>query len=544
MHILAESQLRVTMRNSKRKRNVILDRLEALEARVVLSGYWQTVSGTTWAKVGSGYTVSAISAGKDNSGNQEGWAVSSTGTLLQDDNGTITDVGKPGGVAITYVQAGGGRCFTIDTNGYSDLYVDGTGWSTFTQKVTTMSNQGQDGSNGFFLGLDPGGYVVLRDNGVWSSTGSASGFKAVAAGGSGIGFAIDSSNNLQRYTISTNTWTSLSASASKLKMSPDYNTLWFMTTSNDLMYRNGGVTYDTLQTVTDFAPDNNGAYFIGNVGISYYTMSSGTVANSYTPAVSLTTALSSTGGSAVYDVTATNNLRYYPVSGYFAYENVDGIQAIATAPYSSLACNSEAFAIGNSYDAGKWIYPQRITISFMADGTTIATGVTSNLYARMSALGISSTTFQNAVIAAATQWEANSNINFSIVSDDGRAEGASGYAQGDSGVGDIRIGGMDLGTGTLGQCYPGMPVNGGIDGGDIAFGTNTNIGWNVGSSYDVQTVALHELGHALGLDHSSTTTDAMYAYYNALKQTPTSNDVVGVQDPLLRLRPEMATTAP
>jgi hypothetical protein len=43
------------------------------------------------------------------------------------------------------------------------------------------------------------------------------------------------------------------------------------------------------------------------------------------------------------------------------------------------------------------------------------------------------------------------------------------------------------------------------------------------------TVAAHEFGHALGMDHSSYSTAVMYATYNGIKQALTSDDTAGIQ---------------
>jgi Matrixin len=113
-----------------------------------------------------------------------------------------------------------------------------------------------------------------------------------------------------------------------------------------------------------------------------------------------------------------------------------------------------------------------------------------------------------------------------VVSDNGTPAGQGAYQQGDPGMGDIRIGAYNFGNSYLACTYlPG--ANNYSIAGDINF--NTGQTFNVGSTYDLQTVALHEFGHALGLGHSSLSTTVMYAYYTGLKKALTSTDINNVQ---------------
>jgi len=174
---------------------------------------------------------------------------------------------------------------------------------------------------------------------------------------------------------------------------------------------------------------------------------------------------------------------------------------------------------------GSFAYGSRITYSFVPDGTNIG-GAPSALFQTMANRGFSTAQWQGAFQKAAAAWEAAANINLVLVSDSGAAFGASGNQQGDSRFGDIRIGGLPLSNGLATAFLP-PPYNGGTLAGDIV--VNDNAAWYINNDYDLQTVAIHEIGHALGLDHSSLSTSDMYAYYTGMKQTLSSDDIAGIQ---------------
>jgi hypothetical protein len=174
---------------------------------------------------------------------------------------------------------------------------------------------------------------------------------------------------------------------------------------------------------------------------------------------------------------------------------------------------------------GTWAFGSRITYSFMPDGTSVG-GTPSALFQTMNAK-FATATWEAAIEKAATVWEAVANINLALVSDNGSPEGCNGDQQDDPRFGDIRIGAVNLGTGALGETFLPPPFNGGTVAGDIFLNTTAN--WQINSSYDLETVAIHEFGHALGLGESQITTACMYAYYNGMKQSLTTDDVAGIQ---------------
>jgi hypothetical protein len=85
-----------------------------------------------------------------------------------------------------------------------------------------------------------------------------------------------------------------------------------------------------------------------------------------------------------------------------------------------------------------------------------------------------------------------------------------------------------LASGVLAETFLPPPTNGGTAAGDIIF--NSNVQWQIGTGFDIQTVAAHEFGHALGLgDQSTDIYGEMYYAYDGLKTALDSDDVAGIQ---------------
>ncbi len=173
-----------------------------------------------------------------------------------------------------------------------------------------------------------------------------------------------------------------------------------------------------------------------------------------------------------------------------------------------------------------WPNKDLITLSFMPDGTNLG-GATSNLVSTFNTKFGSAATWQNQILKAAQYWAQQTNINFAVVTDNGATSGSGSYQQGDPNFGDIRIGGFNFGTSALAQAYLPPPINNYSIAGDIQF--NTGITFNVGTTYDLFTVAMHEFGHALGMYHSTVATACLYPTYNGVDSALNADDIAGIK---------------
>jgi hypothetical protein len=171
-------------------------------------------------------------------------------------------------------------------------------------------------------------------------------------------------------------------------------------------------------------------------------------------------------------------------------------------------------------------FGSRITWSIVPDGTSLG-GVPSNLIATLNSQIGPTSTWLPAIQDAFAEWENVANINLVQVNDSGLATDSGNIQQGSAQFGDIRIGGYYEGGNALAFTLLPPGANGGSDSGDIFL--NTGMPWQMNSNYDLETVVVHEIGHALGLGHSASPTAAMYPYYEGIDQVPGADDVQGIQ---------------
>ncbi len=139
------------------------------------------------------------------------------------------------------------------------------------------------------------------------------------------------------------------------------------------------------------------------------------------------------------------------------------------------------------------------------------------------------------ILRALQTWSQYCGVQFSLVADSNRAFGVPGLAQGDPRFGDIRFGAFPQ-VNVLGNAV-GYNAAFGTWAGDILFDTNRvfyshALGSNPGQQeqYDLYTVALHEIGNALGLvDNFNDPNSVMYFNYTGPKFVPTPSDIRNIQ---------------
>lgn len=173
--------------------------------------------------------------------------------------------------------------------------------------------------------------------------------------------------------------------------------------------------------------------------------------------------------------------------------------------------------------AGPWADPTHLTLSFAPDGTAIA-GHVSDLFASLDAQEPTAT-WEQAILEAFQTWAAQANVNISLVPDSGAAFGSPGPSQHDPRFGDIRIGAQPMSPDVMAITVPGDPNVAGSWTGDVLFNSQYTYG---SGNYDLQSVALHEAGHALGLDDSTDPKSVMFGRYQNTTSL-SSGDIAAIQ---------------
>jgi peptidoglycan hydrolase-like protein with peptidoglycan-binding domain len=127
---------------------------------------------------------------------------------------------------------------------------------------------------------------------------------------------------------------------------------------------------------------------------------------------------------------------------------------------------------------------------------------------------------RTAIINALNQWSNNSPLSFSEVANGGDIR--IGWFEGNHGDGNP-FDGTPPGNNTLAHAF--FPENGRLHFDKAETWTDNNPPRGI----DLESVCLHELGHSLGLGHSSDTNAVMHAFYSGILRNLQADDIAGIQ---------------
>lgn len=161
-----------------------------------------------------------------------------------------------------------------------------------------------------------------------------------------------------------------------------------------------------------------------------------------------------------------------------------------------------------------------ITYSFISGGVNCDDGICTALESFMPS------GFKTEIEKAFDAWSAVADLTFLEVADDGADFNAS------TGSGDIRIGGeyMDGSGGELAHAY--YPATGFDGAGDLFFDSSEN--WHLGiddifDSFSIFIIAVHEIGHSIGIGHSDILDSIMAPYYDPSVTGLRADDIAAAQ---------------
>jgi hypothetical protein len=133
-------------------------------------------------------------------------------------------------------------------------------------------------------------------------------------------------------------------------------------------------------------------------------------------------------------------------------------------------------------------------------------------------------TEQNVIKQAFALWAAQAPLTFTQVSDQSQADIVIGWAAGDHGDGDPFDGPGDvLAHSSFPNPYNDRQVF-------LHFDDDEHWVDSTTGDVDLETVAAHEIGHTLGLDHSDDPNALMYPSYEGPHRSLGSDDIAGIQD--------------
>lgn len=148
----------------------------------------------------------------------------------------------------------------------------------------------------------------------------------------------------------------------------------------------------------------------------------------------------------------------------------------------------------------------RLTVSFAPDGTSIFDQSSQLFSAFSNTLGTQDV--QDTILSAFNTWAQHGNLDIGLVADSGDDFGGPGRSYGDPRFGDVRIGAVTLPGDVFAVALGQGDFVSGTWAGDILFNSNAEFT----DAEHFLAVALHEVGHVLGLEHTDAIDSVMHRF--------------------------------
>ena len=171
-----------------------------------------------------------------------------------------------------------------------------------------------------------------------------------------------------------------------------------------------------------------------------------------------------------------------------------------------------------------WDDPRHLTLSWAPDGTPIA-GHTSDLFEKLDGQ-MSRQVWQHEFLRALQAWSEVANVSIGLHGDDGSPLGTPGRVQHDGRFGDIRIASQSMSPEALSISVLPDALIAGTWAGDILL--NSDVSFD-GERVDLFSVALHEVGHALGLGDSDDPNSVLFSQAARIYTGLAPSDIAAIQ---------------
>ena len=168
-----------------------------------------------------------------------------------------------------------------------------------------------------------------------------------------------------------------------------------------------------------------------------------------------------------------------------------------------------------------WENVSRLTLSLAGDGTNISNHQ-SSLFSSFQHM-LNAQQLEQTILRAFQTWARHSNVNVGLVADSNEDFGTRGSTQNDERFGDVRVGAIPMANDVFAVAVPHNELLSGTWAGDILFNSDANFT----DADQFYAVALHEIGHVLGLDHSQDPTSVMHPTAMNLELNP--DDIQNLQ---------------